>query len=1097
MTKAPDDGSNMKIYSVLLPFIGILSAVGHCAEVSMIASFEGPDDNPFVARDCAMSQAQEHVTAGSSSLRIEIKANVKGFPGIYLPAIDRDWTRKSVIVVDVFNPSGEPVALSMRLDSVKDGPVGYGPVMLRPGWNRGMAVNIGHYRPYHDFSDVRGLHIGVEEPKKDITLFIDNIRWTTFSKTFHRIEYLETAPAMRPTAEEEALGFIAFGRHYMSLVFPNSMPDNRIETIRTFAARGEKEPVTINLHPLRDLSSIIVTSSDLQGPNGSVIPSTRWSTRLLRHMDKREGYPFDTYVADMPVYLEWIDEPVSFAKGKTETFWLTLDVPADCTPGIYKGNVVIQSGIQRQVLPLVVRVLPFGLPDDHGLLFGEYYLGAGKTILNRDQIRKDMRDMREHGATSLGLWFTTDPSTYTVDGQEVSFHLRGDSQFEWLMEAYQECGFPGPIVMGFDAGIDAADSVFKYGDPNWDRVYVNYHKALAEEIRKRGWPRIYIQPLDEVSWHSNEEKEKNLHLLKLLKSADIPTEMDGAADAYMAGEAGTYADMWTVSSTFVPFEMLATARAQGRLTTIYNVDSEGWLPEADRWSRGLYLWNMGLHGVYNWAYRHAYGSYYDDFDAENGENVHVYPPEHHHQGGPGTGWEVSREGIDDLKYLVLLERLIIKGQSAGGLAAKRAKEAAAQLQRLRDDLDSNTDASRGRARWDQTISPKQALDLGLVQDSSSVIHYVAGQHKIPNGMTFEEYDAVRWMVATHICGLMEALGEPDSVLNHTASTAKPIEKRVRHIRLQKAKTSADRPELIVRTLTSAPKIDGDVDIEGEWASASRVNLTMDNGSGDPQMLTDIFCGFHDSTLYVAAICTEARIHQMTANVKEDGGPVFMDDCIEIFLDPGRTQQRYYQVAINSLGKIMKIDSSGHAWQAEIVAAARVNSGKKQWTVEAAIPMAELNLGDQFGLNFCRERRPMDTFELSSWSPTGGSFARMDRFGAGQVEGGRRTIQPVEPGLKLKVKPRYLVQGSKEVALYFDVRLPREMYDNANIELFIRGAGRDIVTQIPMPLDEQVHVDIAVADLPAGSYKLTAVLCVPDKQPCTTVEGSFLIVRGIE
>ncbi|MCC7348955.1 MAG: carbohydrate-binding family 9-like protein [Phycisphaerales bacterium] len=1086
----------MKIYSVLLPFIGILSAAGHCAEATAIASFEGPDDNPFVARGCVASIVREHATAGLCSLRVEIKANTEGFPGIFLPATDRDWTRKAVIALDVFNPGDEPIALSMQLDSVKDGPVGYGPATLQPGWNRDLAVNVGHYRPYHDFSEVRGLLIGVEKPKKDMTFFIDNVRWTAFNKTFHRIEYLETIPAIRPTAHEDALGFIAFGRHYMSLVFPNSLPDHRIGTIRMFAARGEKEPITINLHPLRDLPSITVTPSDLHGPNGSVIPSSRWDNRLLRHMDKREGYPFDTYVANMPTYLERIAGPVALVKGRTGTFWLTLDVPADCIPGLYKGEVVVLSGTREQTLPLVVRILPFGLPDDHGLLYGEYYLGASKTLLGRDQIRDDLRDMRDHGATSVGLWFTVDPSTYTVDEQGVSFHMRGDSQFEWLMEAYQECGFPGPIIMGFDAGMDAADSLFNYGDPRWDRVYVNFHKALVEETRKQGWPRIHIQPLDEVSWHSNEEKEKNLHLLKLLKSAGIPTEMDGAADAYMAGEAGTYADMWTVSSTFIPSEMLAAARAQGKLTTIYNVDSEGWLPEADRWSRGLYLWNMGLHGVYNWAYRHAYGSYYDDFDSENGENVHAYPAEHHYRGGPSTGWEVSREGIDDLKYLVLLERLIAKGRSAGGLAAQRADEASNQLQTLKDGLDANTDASRGRARWQRTLSPAQAVEQGLVPNSAGVMGYVAGQHKIPNGMTYDEYDAIRWMVATHICGLMEALGEPDCALSPSTSIAKPVEMRVRNIGLQKANSSTDRPELVIGTLASIPEIDGEVNVQGEWASASRVNLTMDNGSGDPQMPTEVYCGIHDSTFYVAAICAEARIHQLTANVKEDGGPVFMDDCIEIFLDPGGMEQRYFQVAVNSLGKVMKIDSGGSPWLAQIKTAARVDLEKRQWTVEMAIPIAQLNLGDRFGLNFCRERRPMDAFELSSWSATGGSFARMDRFGVGLMESGDRQKQPVDPGLNLKVVPGYLVQGQEQISLLIDVRLPLETYANANVQLIIRGEGREIATQIPKPLDERVQVELDVTDLPAGSYKVDAILRGPDMQP-RNAGDFFRILRGIE
>jgi hypothetical protein len=182
--------------------------------------------------------------------------------------------------------------------------------------------------------------------------------------------------------------------------------------------------------------------------------------------------------------------------------------------------------------------------------------------------------------------------------------------------------------------------------------------------------------------------------------------------------------------------------------------------------------------------------------------------------------------------------------------------------------------------------------------------------------------------------------------------------------------------------------------------------------------------------------------------------------------------------------------------AQIKTAARVDLEKRQWTVEMAIPIAQLNLGDRFGLNFCRERRPMDAFELSSWSATGGSFARMDRFGVGLMENGDRQKQPVDPGLNLKVVPGYLVQGQEQISLLIDVRLPLETYANANVQLIIRGEGREIATQIPKPLDERVQVDIDVTDLPAGSYKVDAILRGPDMQP-RNAGDFFRILRGIE
>jgi len=50
-------------------------------------------------------------------------------------------------------------------------------------------------------------------------------------------------------------------------------------------------------------------------------------------------------------------------------------------------------------------------------------------------------------------------------------------------------------------------------------------------------------------------------------------------------------------------------------------------------------------------------------------------------------------------------------------------------------------------------------------------------------------------------------------------------------------------------------------------------------------------------------------------------------------------------------------------------------------VEMAIPLADLKIkGRLFGFNVCRERRPLEVFELICWSPTGERFGEPRRFG---------------------------------------------------------------------------------------------------------------------
>jgi hypothetical protein len=61
-------------------------------------------------------------------------------------------------------------------------------------------------------------------------------------------------------------------------------------------------------------------------------------------------------------------------------------------------------------------------------------------------------------------------------------------------------------------------------------------------------------------------------------------------------------------------------------------------------------------------------------------------------------------------------------------------------------------------------------------------------------------------------------------------------------------------------------------------------------------------------------------------------------------------------------------------------------GTDAWTVELAVPLADVGIAGAFGFNVCRERRPMETLELSCWSPTGGAFGSPERFGVATLGG---------------------------------------------------------------------------------------------------------------
>jgi len=119
------------------------------------------------------------------------------------------------------------------------------------------------------------------------------------------------------------------------------------------------------------------------------------------------------------------------------------------------------------------------------------------------------------------------------------------------------------------------------------------------------------------------------------------------------------------------------------------------------------------------------------------------------------------------------------------------------------------------------------------------------------------------------------------------------------------------------------------------------------------------------------------------NVRENQGAVYSDDCVEVFIDSEYRGRDYYQICVNSLGYYYTGGSQG-MWKPSLKTVA--NRGDDRWTVEMAIPLADLKIkGRLFGFNVCRERRPLEVFELICWSPTGERFGEPSRFGEASFE----------------------------------------------------------------------------------------------------------------
>lgn len=186
----------------------------------------------------------------------------------------------------------------------------------------------------------------------------------------------------------------------------------------------------------------------------------------------------------------------------------------------------------------------------------------------------------------------------------------------------------------------------------------------------------------------------------------------------------------------------------------------------------------------------------------------------------------------------------------------------------------------------------------------------------------------------------------------------------------------------VRVKGAPPVIDGDVAGDPAWAGAP--SATDFKLIGKPDTLasqpTEAKLLHDDTHLYVSFICHEERMDGLVTRVTVADGPVWEDDCVEVFLAPFADPGRYHHFLVNAAGVLRDEWVKDETWQSGAQSAARQDEGR--WSVELAVPLAALGLDESVGstwrVNFCRGARAHD--EFSSWAPCAAGFHEPQSFG---------------------------------------------------------------------------------------------------------------------
>jgi hypothetical protein len=477
---------------------------------------------------------------------------------------------------------------------------------------------------------------------------------------------------------------------------------------RMFASKGEYEPFSLLLRPKAALEQVFITSSDLIGDAGripkenveicSVESSGQMEREILLNLDKKWN---------MPAY-------------STEHFWCTVKVPDDARPGIYKGKLTV-TAVDQQVgsINIVLEVLDIKLAEPPFALGLNYSNPHNQTALE-----VHLGDMRRHGMTCVAPLYNF----------HLPVHDSNTAELGNFIESYKKAGYTKTLYFATPMNLQLS-SLAGYGDETskrWQQKYIQVMMLLHAEVLRHNIP-VLLSIGDELTNKGIEGVQIAGRLARFvweeLPEIATTSDMNGYMEVMVMApflNVATFNNGWDgidhhnkgrhlINKQFI----LELQEKTGAIPWFVNAG-------VGRFPFGFFFWKMtkyGVKGKVEWYY---------NLDNGRGSLVRTECT----RIWPTLDYERSREGIDDLKYLCMLEKLIACAKSLGKAATER-QSAEALLRKIADGIaDDWTVYAQGGERF-----PTDGMAIMSPEKTANM----------------SELNAVRRALAEQIINLQEAL----------------------------------------------------------------------------------------------------------------------------------------------------------------------------------------------------------------------------------------------------------------------------------------------------------------------------------------------------
>ena len=184
----------------------------------------------------------------------------------------------------------------------------------------------------------------------------------------------------------------------------DQVPGATSETVRIAAARNEYEPFLLVLRPETRLDGVRVSAGPLTADRGGTIGPAEIAICHVEYVKVTTPTDAAGKAGWWPDPLPPYDAPFTAAAGENHPLWVTVHVPKNAAPGLYKGEVALTAEGWSCTVPVELKVWSFALPDkasvrsSFGLPTGD--IKAYHNLETREELEKVVdlyyQNMREH-----------------------------------------------------------------------------------------------------------------------------------------------------------------------------------------------------------------------------------------------------------------------------------------------------------------------------------------------------------------------------------------------------------------------------------------------------------------------------------------------------------------------------------------------------------------------------------------------------------------------------------------------------------------------------------------------------------------------------